>query len=87
MTDGRPPEDRKQESLLAALNEMAPVLGSWMVDLLACPLDRGGVRLNGSELVCEQCGRRYPVRAGVPCMLPEHAIIVVPSFAIRPIAR
>jgi uncharacterized protein YbaR (Trm112 family) len=45
-------------------------LEPWIVPLLACPLDRSAVRLNGNELVCIRCGHRYPVLAGMPNMLP-----------------
>jgi uncharacterized protein len=73
MTDQRPLADRTRESSRAGANELTPALEPWVVSLLACPVDRGAVRLHGSELVCEQCGRRYPVRDGIPCMLPDEA--------------
>jgi uncharacterized protein len=73
MTDYRPLADRPGESKRAAANGQAPALEPWVVGLLACPLDRSGVRLNGSVLVCGLCGRCYPVRAGVPCMLANQA--------------
>jgi uncharacterized protein YbaR (Trm112 family) len=34
-------------------------------------VDRGGVRLDQTELVCMQCGRRYPVLSGIPRMVPD----------------
>lgn len=43
------------------------------VALLACPDDHGPVREEGDRLVCERCGRRYPVRDGIPVMLVEEA--------------
>lgn len=43
------------------------------LDLLACPLCRTPVREEGDRLVCTACGRRYPVRDGIPVMLPEEA--------------
>ena len=43
------------------------------VSLLACPDDHAPVREEGDRLVCERCGRRYPVRDGIPVMLVEEA--------------
>lgn len=51
-----------------------------LLEILACPVDHAPVReerdpLGGTEdrLVCERCGRRYPVRDGIPVMLVEEA--------------
>jgi uncharacterized protein YbaR (Trm112 family) len=52
---------------------MEATLESWVVDLLGCSVDQGTVTLAGNELVCEECGRRYPMRAAILCMLPDQA--------------
>jgi uncharacterized protein len=47
-----------------------------LLDMLRCPLDPGHqARLEaaGDGLVCQRCRLRYPVREGIPCMLPEDA--------------
>ena len=44
-----------------------------LLEILACPLCKTAVRLDGERLVCVQCGRRYPVRDGIPVMLVEDA--------------
>jgi uncharacterized protein YbaR (Trm112 family) len=41
--------------------------------LLVCPVDHGAVHGDGNALVCAVCGRRYPVRDGVPVMLADEA--------------
>lgn len=50
-----------------------------LLDLLACPAcaERPRVRLSadGSWLVCECCGRRYPVKDDIPIMLVDAAEI------------
>ena len=46
---------------------------SWILGLLACPVDRASVRLDANELVCDRCGRRYPVVSGVPRMIGNGA--------------
>ena len=44
-----------------------------LLDILVCPVDKAKVNLEGDRLVCEQCGRAYPVRDGIPIMLEEEA--------------
>ncbi len=44
-----------------------------LLDILVCPVDHAKVSLQGEELVCEGCGRAYPVRDGIPVMLVEEA--------------
>ena len=44
-----------------------------LLELLACPACKTAVREEGDRLVCVQCGRRYPVRDGIPVMLVEEA--------------
>lgn len=44
-----------------------------LLELLACPACKTAVREEGERLVCTQCGRRYPVREGIPVMLVEEA--------------
>jgi uncharacterized protein YbaR (Trm112 family) len=44
-----------------------------LLDILACPACKTAVVLEGDRLVCRTCGRRYPVRDGVPIMLIEEA--------------
>lgn len=44
-------------------------------DVLACPADHGAVTADEStnEIVCTQCGLRFPVRGGIPVMLLDEA--------------
>jgi uncharacterized protein YbaR (Trm112 family) len=44
-----------------------------LLAILACPLCKAEVREEGDRLVCASCGRRYPVRDGIPVMLIEEA--------------
>jgi uncharacterized protein YbaR (Trm112 family) len=45
------------------------------LDMLRCPLDPSNTRLDlvGDALVCQRCRLRYPIKDGIPCMLPEEA--------------
>jgi uncharacterized protein YbaR (Trm112 family) len=46
---------------------------AWLLALLVCPVDRAPVDRDGSVLVCPRCGRRYPIRDGIPVMLAQEA--------------
>ena len=53
----------------------ADAIDSRLMDLLACPAcdDRPPVRQEGDGIVCDKCGRVYPIRDGIPEMLVESA--------------
>lgn len=46
-----------------------------LLALLACPAcpGRPPLRQEGDRLVCDACGRRYPIVDGIPHLLPEAA--------------
>ena len=46
-----------------------------LLEILACPNDRGEVEYHEAEsvIVCTKCGYRYPVRDGIPVMLIDEA--------------
>jgi uncharacterized protein YbaR (Trm112 family) len=61
-----------------------PLLGHGMkedlLDILCCPLDKEALELEATEtdgdeilegdLVCTECGERYPIEDGIPNLLP-----------------
>jgi len=50
------------------------VLDKELLEVLACPVCKVSIELDGDWLVCSQCARRYPVRDGIPVMLVEEAV-------------
>lgn len=46
-----------------------------LAEVLVCPVDKADLTedVEGGRLVCTTCGRRYPVRDGIPIMLIEEA--------------
>ncbi len=46
-----------------------------LAKILVCPADKGDLRelTKDSRLECTVCGRRYPVRDGIPIMLVDEA--------------
>jgi uncharacterized protein YbaR (Trm112 family) len=50
-----------------------PLIDQELLEILACPLDKAPVRLQGDRIVCTKCGRRYPIREGIPVMLIDEA--------------
>lgn len=50
-------------------------------ELLVCPVDHGSLTESETppRLVCDVCGRRYPVVDGIPVMLVDEAEPADPS--------
>ena len=48
-----------------------PLVQDKLMEILVCPADKAKVVANekAGVLECPKCGRRYPVRDGVPIML------------------
>ncbi|MFQ5952729.1 MAG: Trm112 family protein [Candidatus Omnitrophota bacterium] len=44
-----------------------------LLNILACPACKADVKLEGDKIICTSCGRRYPIRDGIPVMLVEEA--------------
>ncbi|MCK9431126.1 MAG: Trm112 family protein [Candidatus Omnitrophica bacterium] len=44
-----------------------------LIDILACPACKADVELKENKIVCKKCGRKYPVREGIPVMLIDEA--------------
>lgn len=44
-----------------------------LLDILACPVDKADVTIEGDRIVCTKCGRRYPIKDGIPVMLIDEA--------------
>ena len=44
-----------------------------LLNILACPACKSDVKLEGERIVCNKCGRRYPIRDGIPIMLIDEA--------------
>jgi uncharacterized protein YbaR (Trm112 family) len=44
-----------------------------LLDILACPLCKAAVKLEGDRIVCSKCARRYPIKDDIPIMLIDEA--------------
>lgn len=44
-----------------------------LLDILACPDCKGPVEEQADKIICKKCGRRYPVRDGIPVMLIDES--------------
>ena len=42
-----------------------------LMKILVCPACKSSLRYEGEKIVCTKCGRRYPIRNGIPVMLIE----------------
>ena len=51
------------------------MLPEHVLSILACPLCKGALSPvdSGQGLLCPPCGLKFPIREGIPVMLPEEA--------------
>jgi len=53
--------------------ERVRVIDKELLEILACPACRAPVEQRADRIVCTKCGRRYPIRDGIPVMLIDEA--------------
>ena len=46
-----------------------------LLEIMACPACKGPVFEDNGKIVCRSCGRKYPVKDGIPIMLIDEAEI------------
>jgi len=44
-----------------------------LLKILACPICKSGVKLEGNKIICNKCKKYYPIRDGIPVMLIDEA--------------
>lgn len=44
-----------------------------LLDILACPACKSGVRLENEKIVCEKCLKRYSIKEDIPIMIIDEA--------------
>ncbi len=44
-----------------------------LIDILSCPACRGDLILAQDKILCKKCGKKYPIKNGIPIMLIDEA--------------
>ncbi|MBW7852401.1 MAG: Trm112 family protein [Rhodospirillales bacterium] len=57
------------------MNERTPGIDPKLLEILVCPVTKGPLRYDAArqELISEKAGLAYPIRDGIPIMLPDEA--------------
>lgn len=57
------------------MSERTPGVDPKLLEILVCPLTKGPLSYNAEtqELISEKAGLAYPIRDGIPIMLPSEA--------------
>ena len=50
------------------------MIDSQLLDILACPRDKGPLEQHGDYLVNPRLGRAYPIEDGIPVLLIDEAV-------------
>ena len=52
-----------------------------LLEILVCPLTKGPLKYDRAahELISEKAGLAYPIRDGIPIMLPDEARVIDPD--------
>mgnify|MGYP001297740650 FL=1 len=49
------------------------ILDKKLLDILVCPVSKESLEQVGDELICKKSKLAYPIRDGIPVMLPDQA--------------
>ena len=50
-------------------------IDSELLDILACPIGKADLKLEGDFLICTRCGARYPIKDGIPILMIDEAVL------------
>jgi uncharacterized protein YbaR (Trm112 family) len=52
---------------------MPDVIPAELLEVIACPEDKADLKIkkDSSALVCTRCKREYPIKNGIPVLLPQ----------------
>ncbi|MEM2874488.1 MAG: Trm112 family protein [Candidatus Hadarchaeales archaeon] len=50
---------------------MKAAISPELLRILACPECKGNLRLVKNQLICKKCWRKYPIKEGIPHLLPD----------------
>ena len=51
------------------------MISEQLLEILACPLGKAPVKLEGEYLVCTKCGGKYPIKDDIPVMLIDEMVL------------
>ncbi len=57
------------------MSDSARLIDPKLLDILVCPVTKGPLRYDAErqELISDKAGLAYPIRDGIPIMLPDEA--------------
>jgi uncharacterized protein YbaR (Trm112 family) len=57
------------------MSDTAPAIDPRLLEILVCPVTKGPLQYDrtAGELISRAAGLAYPIRDGIPIMLPEEA--------------
>ncbi len=63
------------EPVLPAAGPLTPAVDPRLLEVLVCPLTKAPLEYDraANELISRKAGLAYPIRDGIPIMLPEEA--------------
>lgn len=49
------------------------MIDSKLLEILSCPACGGNVEMKDKRVVCVKCGRKYPIKNGIPVLIADQA--------------
>jgi UDP-glucose 4-epimerase len=68
-----PPPGRRPNGARSGSERTTEMIEKELLEILACPACKAPVVQKDDRIVCTGCGRRYPIREGIPVMLVDEA--------------
>jgi uncharacterized protein YbaR (Trm112 family) len=59
---------------MAADSRVLPIFDPSVATQLACPACVGALRVEETRLICQACGRTYPIVDGIPALIADSRV-------------